>query len=79
MKKLAITILMMGALFTGAFAQTTQNVKKTSTASTAHIAPKTTVKTKDEIKKTTPATAQSKVAVKHKHKHKKSAKKEAKK
>jgi hypothetical protein len=85
MKKLAATILVMSALFTGVFAQTTQNVKKTSTASTAsaaHTLPKSnsSVKTKDVTKKTTPATTQSTVAVKHKHKHKhSSAKKEAKK
>jgi hypothetical protein len=85
MKKLAATILVMSALATGAFAQTTQNVKKTSTASTtsaAHALPKSTstAKTKEVTKKATPATTQPTVAVKHKHKHKNSsAKKEAKK
>ena len=70
MKKLAATILLMGAMFSGVFAQTTQQAK-TSTASTTHAAPKSTstVKTKDETKKTTQETPQSTVAVKHKHKH----------
>ena len=70
MKKLAATILLMGAMFTGVFAQTSQKVK-TSTTPTTHHAPKSTstVYTKDETKNTIPAGSQEAVAVKHKHKH----------
>jgi hypothetical protein len=70
MKKLAATILLMGAVFTGAFAQTSQKTKTTTTTppATHHTTASSSTVKKDETKHTAPANSEA-VAVKHKHKH----------